>query len=258
MLATLALTLLVAKPQPAITMSPQMARELTLAAQQYGPPPAPVHQLSNATGLYLSPTDDIWVYANATDPQKDEYLRAWGKDGRAIPLPGDDPQAYSWSILKWDLSGFGDKTKIVDAQLILTQVADAGYTAKDAAAAPLEVRGVKSDFSESGWNYADADRYAPQGAEGEFYGQAAPAVVSSQPFKITIDLMNGPDNFRSYFDDAMKKGKVIALAIASRIDPSKLGREAIYKVYSKDAADPTVRPALRFVLDDSGKKAGKS
>src|SRR4051812_32418185 len=119
MFATLVLTLLMAKPTVAPALSPEMVHQLSIASQNYGGAPVPVSQLSNATGMYMSPVDDIWVYANAQDPQKDEYLRAWGANGRAIPIPGDDPQASSWSLIKWDLSGFSN-TKLLAAQLILT------------------------------------------------------------------------------------------------------------------------------------------
>lgn len=254
MFATLALTLLIAGHKPAPALSPEMVAHLSIASQNYGGPPIPASQLSNATGLYMSPTDDIWVYANASDPQKDEYLRAWGSNGRAIPIPGDDPQAYSWSLLKWDLSGFSDKSKILEAQLVLNVAPDAGYAAKDAAEAPLEARPVKPGFSESKWNYTDAEAFEPTGSEGDVFGETAPTNVYSAGFKIVIDLLKGPSDFRDYFMKAMKKDKVISIAIASKIDPSKLGREGIYKVFSKDASDPMMRPALRIVIDDSKKK----
>jgi hypothetical protein len=250
MFATLALTLLIAKPKmPA--MSPEMVSQISIASQNYGGPPVPVSQLSGATGMYMAPTDDIWVYANAQDPQKDEYLRAWGSNGHAIPIPGDDPQASSWSLLKWDLSGYGPNTKIVEAQLILYAAPDAGYTPKDAAEAPIEVRAVKPGFSESKWTYSDAEHYMPTGTEADIFGETAPATVDPAGFRIVIDLLHGPADFKDYFNKAMKKDKVFALAVTSRIDPSKVGREGIYKFYSKDTGDPTMRPALRIVIDDS-------
>ena len=257
MLATLALTLLIARPKPAPAMTREMVTQLSLAAQNYGGPPVPVSQLSRATGMYMQPTDDIWVYANAQDPQKDENLRAWGANGRSIPIPGDDPQASSWSLLKWDLSGFSPNAKIVEAELILTAVPSSGFTAKDAADAPLEARPVKDSFSESKWTYADAEQYAPIGGEGDIFGSTSPAVVDPAGFKIVIDLLKGPSDFKDYFDKAMKKDKTIAIAITSRMDPSKLGRESIYKVYSKDAGDPMTRPALRLVIDDTKTKKKK-
>ncbi len=262
MLATLALTLLIARPSAAPAMSPAMVEQLSLAAQQYGPPPggsrptpppATGDQTNSASGLYMSPTDDIWVYAHAEDPQKDQFLRAWGANGRSIPLPGDDPQAYSWSLMKWDLSGFPVNAKIIEAELVLTAAPDSGYTAKDAAAAPLEVRSVKGGFNEMNWDYAKAETYAPDGDTGLF-GDLSPTSVSSTGFPIVIDLLKGPANFRTYYADAMKKSRVISLAITSRIDPSTLGRAGIYKVYSKDAADPAVRPVLRLVLLKPEKK----
>jgi len=250
MLVTLALTLLMAQPKSAPAMTAEMSTQLALAAQQYAPPAVPVSELKKATGLYLAPSDDIWVYANASDPQKDEFLRAWGANDRALPLPGDDPQAYSWSLLKWDLSGFGEKTKIVEAELILTAAPDAGYTAKDAEASPLEVHAVKGDFMENEWDYSQEEKFTP--TESEEYGVLGPQNVSAQPFKITIDLLHGPSDFAKYFATALNK-HTLALAVASKIDPSKLGREGIYKVYSKDASDSKVRPVLRIVLAEKAK-----
>jgi len=250
MFATLALTLLIAKPA-APAMSREMVTQLSIASQNYGGPPVPVSQLSSATGMYMAPTDDIWVYANAQDPQKDEYLRAWGSNGHAIPIPGDNPQAASWSLLKWDLSGYSPDTRILEAQLVLNAAPDAGYTAKDAADAPLEARPVKPGFSESKWDYAQAVEFTPIGSEENTFGETSPTNIDSAGFKIVIDLMHGPANFKDYFEKAMKKDRIIAIAITSRIDPSKVGRDGIYKVFSKDSGDPVMRPALRLVIDDS-------
>src|SRR5262245_33379160 len=124
MLATLALTLLIAKA-PAPSLSPAMAARLSTASQNYGNPAVPASQLSRATGLYMSPSDDIWVYEHAQDPQKDEFLRAWGANGRSIPIPGDDPASSSWSILKWDLTGFKNNAKVLEAQLVLSAAPEA-------------------------------------------------------------------------------------------------------------------------------------
>ncbi|MEA2553857.1 MAG: hypothetical protein QOJ65_2033 [Fimbriimonadaceae bacterium] len=236
-------------------MTPDMAAKIALASQQYGET-KPVNtgaQQNSVRGLYLTPTDDVWVYAHAEDPQKDPFLRAWGNGGTFMGLPGDDPNAYSWSLLTWDLSGFPAGSKVVEAELILTAAPESGYTAKDAGEAPLEVRAVKSGFNEKDWDYASATKYAPS-AEVVF-NRVSPANVSDTEFPIVIDLLKGPADFRNYFSDAMKKNKVMALSLTSAIDPSKLGMKGVYKVYSKDASDPMVRPRLRLVLE--GPKKGK-
>ena len=265
MLATLALTFLIARPPAAPAMTPAMVEKLTLAAQQYGPPPASSRptpppatndQQNSASGLYISTTDDIWVYAHAEDPQKDQFLRAWGANGRSVPLPGDDPQAFSWSLMKWDLSGFPANAKVVEAQLIFTAAPDSGFTAKDAAAAPLEVRSVKPGFSEMDWDYAKAETYTPDGDTGLF-GTASPTNISSTEFPIVVDLLQGPANFRTYYKEAMKKSRVLTFAITSKMDPGTLGRAGNYKVYSKDASDATMRPVLRLVLLNPEKKGKK-
>jgi hypothetical protein len=254
MLATLALTFLVAsKPAPAMTA--EMAAKLTIGAQQYGTTPgAEVQKASqNSRALYLTPTDDIWVYAHAEDPQKDPFLRAWGSGGKSVGIPGDDPNAFSYSLLKWDLSGFQPNSRLAEAQIVLTAAPEAGYTAQDAAAAPLEIRMVKGGFAESEWDYADAVKYTPAGDEG-LVGMTSPTIVTANEFKIVIDLLKGPADFRKAFEEAMKKGKTLNLAITSHIDPTSLGMKGVYRVYSKDATDPSVRPALRIVLENPPKR----
>jgi hypothetical protein len=103
------------------------------------------------------------------------------------------------------------------------------------------------------WDYAKAENYTPDGDTG-LYGETSPTTVSSTEFPIVIDLLKGPANFRNLYAEAMKKSRSISLAITSRMDPSKLGRAGIYKVYSKDATDPTMRPVLRLVLLKPEKK----
>lgn len=258
MLGTLAFALLIAPPAAhATTVTPFMAQKMALAAQQYGEPKTPPAQAAErqatTRALYMSPTDDIWVYAHAEDPQKDSYLRAWGTNGKPLGLPGDDPNSFSYSLLKWDLSGFPAKSRVATAELILTATPEAGYTAKDAEAAPLEVRNAKTTFTEGAWDYTDAPKYAPLGTDSEIFGSVSPSTVVPTEFKIVIDLMKGPNDFKAYFNEALKKGKTLALALTSRIDPSQLGMSGVYRVYSKDATDPTVRPQLRITLENPPK-----
>lgn len=255
MLATIALTLLSVHAHAAPSMTADMAKKLSIASQQYGnTPTADVQQAAqNSRALYLTPTDDIWVYAHAEDPQKDPFLRAWGSNGKSVGIPGDDPNAFSYSLLKWDLSGFPANSKLAEAQILFTAAPEAGYTAKDAAAAPLEVRLVKGGFAESDWDYADAVKYTPGGDE-TIVGLTSPTIVTDTEFKIVIDLMKGPAEFRKVFEEAMKKGKTLSLAITSHIDPTSLGMKGVYKVYSKDATDPAVRPSLRIVLENPPKR----
>ncbi len=43
--------------------------------------------------IELTPTDDIWVYPHASDPEKDGYLRCWGVDGQAVaPDPAQNEE----------------------------------------------------------------------------------------------------------------------------------------------------------------------
>src|SRR5256885_1361944 len=102
----------------------------------------------------LTPTDDVWVYPHASDPQKDPFLRAWGSAGKAVAATPAEGSDFSYSYLKWDTAAISKAPgKVTEAKLIVTLIADPTYGEDEAKASPLEVRPLKGDFSEKTWDY---------------------------------------------------------------------------------------------------------
>src|SRR5215475_5485714 len=77
--------------------------------------------------IELTPTDDIWVYSHADDPQKDEYLRCWGADGMAVAPTGEELEEFSYSYLKFNLNKLPKEVKLKEATLILWHIPDPGW-----------------------------------------------------------------------------------------------------------------------------------
>lgn len=195
-----------------------------------------------------TPTDDVWVYPHASDPQKDAYLRVWGAGGKAVAGKSESIEDFSYSYLKFDLSDIPGEATLKEAKLILTAVADPGWSKSDLKATPLEARLAGSAFTEKDWVYESfAAKLGPEEAKEAIFGTATIGDIEKgkEPV-LTIDLLQGPGKFA----DALKaaKGKSIALALTSRLDPSELGRAAIIKTYSKDGPEK-FRPVLRLVFE---------
>lgn len=204
--------------------------------------------INQSNALYLTPTDDVWVYQHAGDPQKDEFLRAWGSEGRAVANSSDDPLSFSYSLLRWDLSSFRKDAKVEKAELVLTIAPEPGFTAANAKDTPVQIRAAKGAFNEQEWNLGNADRFAPGSDELEVLGWSAPDVVAPEA-KIVIDLLRGPGDFKQVFRNAQKSNRpFLALALTSAMDPQQLSTKGIYKVYSKDAKEPSFRPVLKLTL----------
>jgi hypothetical protein len=195
------------------------------------------------------PTDDVWVYPHASDPQKDAYLRVWGAGGKAVPGKDDSLEDFSYSYLKFDIGDIPGEATLKEAKLILTAVADPGWTASDLKGTPLEARLCGNAFTEKDWSYDSlAAKLGPKDGKEAVFGLATcgPIEKGKEPV-LTIDLMQGPAKFADALKDA-KTAKSIALALTTSLDPSVVGRTAIYKTYSKDAPDK-FRPILKLKFE---------
>lgn len=199
----------------------------------------------------LTPSDDLWVYANASDPGHDEYLRVWGVEGRGAPIDAGDAQEMSLAYLKWDLSGIPAGKKLTKAVLVVTNIANAGYTVDQAKAAPLQARPVGTAFDEKTWTFDMIGKLLPDKDPQHIYGSGYPAAFTAdKATPIEIDLLKGPGNFAKAIGDALASpDKKIAVAITSGLDMASLGRTAIYKFYSRDVKDETLRPHLTLTFE---------
>jgi len=192
----------------------------------------------------LTPTADIWVYANASEPGSDEYLRIWGLEGRGAPADAGDAQEMSFAYMKWDLSSIPSDKKLTKATLTLTNIANPGYTLDQAKAAPLQARPVGIAFEEKTWTYDMLGKLLPDKEPEHIFGTGYPATLTPDKTNtIVIDLLKGPGDFRTALGSALKD-KSIALALTSGIDMASLGRTGIYKLFSKDSKEEAARPTL--------------
>jgi len=194
-----------------------------------------------AAAMDFSPTDDIWVYPHASDPKRDAYLRVWGTEGQAV-VDNESVESVSYSYLRFDLSRLPADKKIRSARLILTHAPGATFDLDAAKKNPLEARSVSPSFDERSWTYEQVAKIGPGAKAADIFGAAAPVTVNADgEFKIEIDLLKGPNDFRTY-----AKG-TIGIALTSTM-PVETGR-AMYKVFSKDAERAAVRPVLAIELD---------
>lgn len=189
-----------------------------------------------ATAMDFTPTDDIWVYPHASDPKKDAYLRVWGTQGQAV-VDNESVESVSYSYLRFDLSRLPADKKIKSARLVVTHAAGATFDLETAKKNPLEARPLANGFDEKTWNYEQVGKLAPGAKVADIFGSASPASVDPESeFKIEIDLLKGPADFRVH-----AKG-TIGVALTSTM-PVETGR-AMYKVFSKDAERASARPVL--------------
>lgn len=194
--------------------------------------------------------DDIWVYPNAADPEKDQYLRAWGAEDRSVPTDADSASKFSFSYLQWDLKDLPADAKLTSAKLVLTHIPDPGWDDALARANPLEVRPLRAGFEQAGWNYGQIANYFPGVGEKDLYGKVSPtAGAEGKEFAVTVDLLQGPADFRKAFDAARATdSKLLAVALTAGLDPEAQGMRCIYKFFSKQARAETT-PRLELTLE---------
>ena len=193
--------------------------------------------------LEFVPTDDVWVYPHASDPQKDGYLRVWGVDGQAVATDPAQAEEFSYSYLKFDLAKLPADAKVKSAILTLTHTLDPTWQASDAKAAPLEARLLKGDFAEKSWDFGLSKTVFPVSGKDAVLGSFAPTKVDAgQPIKFEIDLLKGPAKF-------VPTNAKLTIALTSSLDPSAIGNRAVYKFYSKDYDKVEYRPKLTIVIE---------
>jgi hypothetical protein len=193
----------------------------------------------SAQTLELTPTDDVWVYPHASDPQKDGYLRVWGVGGQAVASDPGQADEYSYSFLKFDLSKLPKTAVLKSVVLTVVHTPDPTWHPSDSKASPLEVRPLAKDFAEKGWEFSLGKTVFPSGRKEDVYGAFAPAKVDAgQPIKFEVDLLKGPNKL------LLSAGGSFAIALTSTLDPSSVGNRAVYKFFSKDYDKVEYRPKL--------------
>ena len=198
------------------------------------------------TTVTLFPSDDIWVYPHAGDPQKDVYLRIWGSEGRSVAPVGGSAEDFGYSYLAFPISGLAKGMTLTAVRLELTQISDPTFSTDYAKQNPLEARVLPSGFSEKTWAYADVDKFTPTGGKDGVYGTGFfNSVTAGKDVAILIDLTAGPAKFGKALTDALAKGEsTVSIALTSAIDPQGGEKGNFYKVYSKEETLESRRPRL--------------
>lgn len=192
-----------------------------------------------AQTLEIAPSDDVWVYPHASDPQKDGYLRVWGAGGLAVASDPAQADEYSYSYLKFDLEKLPKDAAVKSAVLVLMHAPDPAWQAADAKRNPLEARSLGKDFSEKTWGFELGRTVFPGGKKQDVFGSFAPASIEAgKPIKFEIDLMKGPGKIK------FSPGGSLILALTSTLDPSEIGNRAVYRFYSKDYDKTECKPRL--------------
>ena len=201
---------------------------------------------SRIATVEIYPTDDVWAYPHAADPDRDAYLRVWGSEGVSVAASAADSESFGYSFLRFDASGLPAKA-IKGATLVLTHVPKPAYTLEAAKAHPLEARPVNPDFSEKKWSYGELSRFMPPAGKESIFGTGYPKAVSEdKDFVFEVDLMQGPNSFAKALEAA--KGGAFAVALTTTLSPDEESR-SVFKVYSKDGPKES-RPVLKLVYED--------
>lgn len=193
--------------------------------------------LAPADAVRVEPAADVWVYTHASDPISDEYLRVWGKEGRAVAPTGEPPDGYSYAYLRFDVPKELPSGKLVSARLELLHVAEPQFTLQDVVAGPVELRLLPKGFEEKGWDYEMAATLRPEAtvlAKARF----PEPLPSEGPFVVSFDLAKATERLRA--------GETFACAVTSSADPAAMGMGSIYKFYSRQAP---VERRPRLVLE---------
>lgn len=199
---------------------------------------------SPATVVELPVSGDVWVYTHSSDPGSDSVLRVWGAGGKSVSPSAGDRDSFSYAYLQFDISKVTQRS-LKSAILVLTCAtkleADPGR--KDW---PVEVRGLTAAFEEKSFTYEMGEKIAPS---EEVYGTGflQDEDKNSDPQVIKINLTGAKSKFRETLVNQLKNNlgtNPLSLALTSKFDPAELGRKNIYKFFSKENKDVSVRPKL--------------
>lgn len=205
--------------------------------------------VSQAQSVFQArPTDDIWVYANASDPAFDPVLRIWGFGGLAVAPASPPGGEWSYGYMKWNVSaisapGPGQSYQVLEAVLTLTSQRASNYTLADTREHPLEARPLEVHFNELDWLFSDSNNPAP--GDPRFGTGDFSRYSTTTTFPVPIDLLAGPGDFATHFNRAVAEARELGLALTSSM-PAALQGGKFYRIFSRD--DPGGRgPVLRVV-----------
>lgn len=195
----------------------------------------------NSTTVEVPVAGDVWVYTHAGDAGSDPVLRVWGAGGKSISPSAGDRDSFSYSYLQFDLSKVTGKN-LKSATLVLTCATklDAEPGRKDWS---VEARGLNLPFEEPSFTYEMGEKITPT---EEIFGTGflQDEDKNADPQTIQIKLTGEKSKFGSYLSKSLGTPTPISIALTSKFDPAEQGRKNIYKFFSKNNKDASVRPKL--------------
>lgn len=196
--------------------------------------------------ITLVPTDDVWVYAHASDPGGDLFLRIWGAEGKAAPANADEAGDLSMGYLKWNLDALPALSHLKSAKLVVYNIANPGFSVEQAKATPLQARLIDSSFTEKTWTFEGVSKLLPKTTPEAVLGTGFPeSIPKDSPVEISLDLLKGPADFKKAIGEALASpSHSLGLAVTSVIDMATLGNAGVFKIYSRNAELEKNRPKL--------------
>lgn len=203
---------------------------------------------ANLGDYEIKASDDVWVYQFAQDQASDEALRVWGAQEASVGDATGGDLAFSWSMVKFDVSKIEGEVR--SAKLILYHFAEAGFTASESEQMPVEVRSAPVEFEEETWEYGMHPKFVPGPAAADVFGTGWGTPSKDEtPFEFSVDLLAGPADFRKALAKALEsEKKLLGLSLTSRMRTPEGGESRVYKFYSR-TNDTQYQPKLVVSTD---------
>ena len=189
-------------------------------------------------------SEDVWVYPNAGEPATDETFKVWGVGGRAVAEKPEQAESFGYGYLKFELPAAPDGKKLVSAFMVL-KPSGSMKVDKVMADYPLEVRALVGKFEEKKWTYDQSSTVYPGDT---IFGKGVVAQVEGSTdeknLEIRINLMGPKSKFGEAFAKASGAKEPMFFALASKYDAGEMGREGIYRIYTRDRKEGDVKPKI--------------
>lgn len=192
----------------------------------------------DVTRVKAEATDDVWLYPFATNQDSDSFLRVWGTGADLATFTEDGEDSVSLVRFPAQEIPAGD---IVSARVVLTHVNPEGGQRANVRKYPIEIRSVKSGFSEKSWAHAlGATHWPGPGVLGSAqFGETR----EDGSFEMVFEIAQ-VDKLRELLSDPLGP----AFAFTSTAPASEVGRTGVYKFFSRNAPDAAVRPRLEITV----------
>lgn len=189
-------------------------------------------------------SDDTWFYKNASDPVHLPFMLAWGNGSSDLDSSFPPGDFFSYSYVKFDISGVYDPTKlytVIRAGLTVKQYAKAGFDQATGDANPLLARALGDKWEEATFVFGGSNP-----APGDVVGKGSNSNYNPDAaFLIDINLLGNQEAMDKLFNEAVQGSGRLNFALTTHMDPGGQGGTKYYQLYTKDTG-PTNAPVLNI------------